>query len=570
MHILDSLQIVRYIKNMKKAMPICKVNLRSMPTLLFSLLLLFSACIFISCPNPMVEWIMEGNRNSETSITGPYTYILVTGPTPQERTILLGGTTTLTVTASTFPAGGGPFTFTYQWYHNNVLIPGATSASLNIPANLPGGSITVGTHYFYCVVSAPGAASVSSDVAVVTVTPPEPLNNIDAIRAYLRAHTDGASIANPIDLPIALGPINNWLELMQVIEDEGKFVRLDMAATTMMAASFNPAPSDSTGKNRIVSIVLPDTSTSIADGTSTISTFAHFDNLESVSGANVISIGEGAFWNCTSLTTAHFPAATSIGQGAFSSCTSLTTAHFPLVTSIGSAAFFDCTSLTTVSFPAATSIDSSAFAGCTSLTTVSFPAVTSIGWSAFFDCTSLTTAHFPAATSIGNSAFAGCTSLISANFPAATSIDEGAFSGCFSLISVYFPLVTSIGNFAFRDCTSLSSANFPAATSIGNSAFNGCFSLISVYFPAAASIGNLAFMNCTSLTTAHFPAVTSIGNAAFNGCTVLADVTLGAITEANFSTNSGFPGDLRDVYFGANGGAGRYTRIHPGINWTKD
>jgi len=37
-------------------------------TPLFAMLLLFSACILISCPNPMVEWIMEGSGAKESEI----------------------------------------------------------------------------------------------------------------------------------------------------------------------------------------------------------------------------------------------------------------------------------------------------------------------------------------------------------------------------------------------------------------------------------------------------------------------------------------------------------------------
>ena len=58
------------------------------------------------------------------------------------------------------------------------------------------------------------------------------------------------------------------------------------------------------------------------------------------------SIGRSAFYACSKLTTADFPAATSIGSYAFYACSKLTTADFPAATSIGSYAFNSCSALT--------------------------------------------------------------------------------------------------------------------------------------------------------------------------------------------------------------------------------
>ena len=48
-------------------------------------------------------------------------------------------------------------------------------------------------------------------------------------------------------------------------------------------------------------------------------------------------------------------------------------------------------------------------------------------------------------------------------------------------------------------------------------------------------------------------------------------LTLGTVTEVYFSTLNPFLGNLRDVYFGAGGGAGTYTTANPGENpiWVK-
>ena len=98
-------------------------------------------------------------------------------------------------------------------------------------------------------------------------------------------------------------------------------------------------------------------------------------------------------WN---ITTANIPASvtysgttysvTSIGEHAFYKCSSLTSVTIPnSVTSIGGGAFEDCSSLTSVTIPnSVTSIGDEAFLGCISLTSVTIGnSVTSIGELAF-------------------------------------------------------------------------------------------------------------------------------------------------------------------------------------------
>ena len=67
-------------------------------------------------------------------------------------------------------------------------------------------------------------------------------------------------------------------------------------------------------------------------------------------GNGVTSIGEGAFYNCSSLASVTIPdSVTSIGDDAFFRCTSLKSITIPdSVTEIGFAAFADCSSLTSV------------------------------------------------------------------------------------------------------------------------------------------------------------------------------------------------------------------------------
>ena len=298
---------------------------------------------------------------------------------------------------------------------------------------------------------------------------------------------------------------------------------------------------------------------------------------------------------------------TSIGNYAFYNCTSLTSVVIPdSVTSIGYRAFYGCSSFTSIEIPdSITSIGEYAFYGCSSLTSIVIPdSVTSIGDSAFRECRSLTSIEIPdSVTSIGGSAFLGCSRLTSITIPSGvTNIGSSTFDSCSSLTSVVIgDSVTSIGDRAFRVCTSLTSVVIPdSVTYIGEYAFYGCSSLTDVYYTGSqdqwneisvdesnsyltnaritynytlttytlrrladfeyisngnatcyigsigtytdsniiipetspdgdivTGIGNSAFRNCASIVSVEIPnSVTNIGYGAFAGCSSLANITI--------------------------------------------
>jgi hypothetical protein len=304
----------------------------------------------------------------------------------------------------------------------------------------------------------------------------------------------------------------------------------------------------------------------------------------SIAGLTVVSIGNSAFGENSSLASVTIPGSvTSIGNGAFYHCTGLTAITVDPANSFYSSAngvLFDKNQTTLIQFPAGqggsyaipasvTSIGNYAFLGCSSLTSVTIPnSVTSIGDNAFYYCTSLTSAAIPdSVTNIGGGAFAKCTSLTNVTIPnSVTKIGADAFCHCFSLTNVAIPAnVTSIGSEAFGGC-SLTVVTIPAGvTSIGYGPFSYCGSLTAItvdpansfyrsvdgvlfdknqttliQFPgrrggnytipaSVTSIGSEAFEGCTSLTSISIPAsVTNIGDAAFWYCTSLASVTIPA------------------------------------------
>jgi hypothetical protein len=173
-------------------------------------------------------------------------------------------------------------------------------------------------------------------------------------------------------------------------------------------------------------------------------------------GTNVTSIGVEAFYWCPSLTAitidARNPAFSSVGGVLFNKnqtmliqCPGALAGAYTIpnsVTSIGDGAFGDCSSLTSITIPnSVINIGSGTFIYCSSLSSITIgSSVASIGYEAFLRCSSLTTITIPnSVTSIGDVAFSQCTSLTNATIGSSvTSIGDCAFCDCPSLTGVYF------------------------------------------------------------------------------------------------------------------------------------
>lgn len=108
---------------------------------------------------------------------------------------------------------------------------------------------------------------------------------------------------------------------------------------------------------------------------------------------SLISIGEGAFRECTDLTKVVLPDSVQyIGEGAFMRCSSLFEVKLPKnLTTIERYTFLDCTNLKHIEIPMGVqTIEASAFEGCSGLKVIEIPeSVTEIDDTAFYECNQL-------------------------------------------------------------------------------------------------------------------------------------------------------------------------------------
>lgn len=85
---------------------------------------------------------------------------------------------------------------------------------------------------------------------------------------------------------------------------------------------------------------------------------------------HVLTVGQGAFYYCTALTTVDLPEATKLAGSSFSYCTSLASVSLPKVQTMSGFCFRNCTSLQFLDFPVLSSIGYSEFNSCTALETL--------------------------------------------------------------------------------------------------------------------------------------------------------------------------------------------------------
>lgn len=241
------------------------------------------------------------------------------------------------------------------------------------------------------------------------------------------------------------------------------------------------------------------------------------DIKEIVIGDGVTSIGDCAFWGCSSLTSIEIPdGVTSIGMSVFDSCSSLTSIEIPVgVTSLKYFVFYGCSSLTSITIPEGlTSIGSSAFESCSSLTSIAILAgVTSIGESAFKDCIKLNTIYcyknstadkYTDYPSIAKKVYLDDATTTAFNFNSSTGTITG-YSGSEKVVNIPSNIggiyVKAIGENAFKNNTDIETVIIPeGVSSIEDFAFYKCTGLKYVSIPeSVTSVSEDGFYRCGAL-----------------------------------------------------------------------
>ena len=238
--------------------------------------------------------------------------------------------------------------------------------------------------------------------------------------------------------------------------------------------------------------------------------FANNKIIENIVLPNTVkTIGDYAFFGCTSLRTIKMDGVSYVGLSAFAQCSHLSIDTVSFICQDG--AFRECVNLKEVKITNDLYVlPNNVFEGCKELKKITLP---------------------DSLSKIENRAFAGCEKLEMIRIPSPVKeIEPYAFYECTNLetVALHSGLV-SIGSHTFAKCRMLREISIPdTVTEVGEEAFRGCYSLTDAKYSAnAETIPPRCFFWCKTLEFVEIPeGVTTIKEKAFSRCDSLGFLVL--------------------------------------------
>jgi hypothetical protein len=377
------------------------------------------------------------------------------------------------------------------------------------------------------------------------------------------------------------GPLDDraWDRILNRIAAQDALVNLDLSECTVSPANqeghgglvrrnqvfngpphvtrsrvfFDPLYEESRGKDKIVSLTLPDRAEMIGLGWSAAHAFQNSNGYGMRSPTpGTLEYGDFIYWTITNPAFKHFTRLRSvtgrgilqIGHYAFSGLKSLEQVNFPKVGHI--VREIELATSWAIFVDSAPPPNSEGISEYPSAKPVDGYEEKDICYAAFMNCTALREVNIPDVRFISIGAFMNCTSLRELKFQYVWILQQNAFEGCTGLTRVELPHATKIGDYAFRDCTRLAEVKFGATTYDPGG--------LQLPYSPCGNIGDGMGSSSPSPQDKAFKSSIHISDGAFYGCKALRKVEIPYAWNVKFGTCAfGNIGTTLDIYL-SNGG----------------
>lgn len=267
------------------------------------------------------------------------------------------------------------------------------------------------------------------------------------------------------------------------------------------------------------------------------------NNMQNVSlPQSVITIGDNAFKDATTLQRINLESIVSIGSNAFSGCTALIDPSFNSLTTLGDYAFSGCTSIIDISLPNTVSGNLNyCFYNCSKLERIIVSRnITGICANSFYGCSSLKEITLP---------FTGISADVWVKKP-----NTNALAVANDMFGIIFSKTDwgACTSYLQQAGTFFIPSNLTKVTLYGDVkpyAFDGIKQLKEVILLESKEISSNAFSSCESLTSVQMDTVETIGKNAFSYCTSLLTITLTTSVSNIYAQAFSWGGNALDIYY---------------------